>query len=37
MCNGKSVGAGGLINGGYTMLFLHMINGGNMTLLHSAC
>jgi hypothetical protein len=31
-CNDKSVGTGG-IDGGYTMLFLRMINGGNTTLL----
>jgi hypothetical protein len=36
MCDGKSAGVGGLINGGDTMLFLGMIDGGNMTLLHSA-
>jgi hypothetical protein len=35
-CNGKSVCAGGLINGGDTMLFLGMIDGGNMMLLPSA-
>jgi hypothetical protein len=32
-CNGKSAGTGGLIDGGDTMLFLGMINGGNTTLL----
>ncbi len=32
-CNGKSAGVGGLIDGDKTMLFLGMINGGNMTLL----
>ncbi len=32
-CNGKSACAGGLIDGGNTMLFLGMINGGNTTLL----
>jgi hypothetical protein len=33
MCDGKSVCAGGLIDGGDTMLFLGMIDGGNTTLL----
>jgi hypothetical protein len=33
MCDGKSACAGGLIDGGNTMLFLGMINGGNTTLL----
>jgi hypothetical protein len=32
-CNGESVGVGGLINGGNTMLFLGMIDGGNTMLL----
>ncbi len=32
-CNGKSADVGGLINGDETMLFLGMINGGNMALL----
>ncbi len=32
-CDGKSAGAGGLIDGDKTMLFLGMINGGNTTLL----
>jgi hypothetical protein len=32
-CNGKSVGAGRLINGDEMMLFLGMINGGDTTLL----
>ncbi len=32
-CNGKSACAGGLINGGDTMLFLGMIDGGNTMLL----
>jgi hypothetical protein len=36
MCNGKSAGAGGLINGGNTMLFLGMIDSGNTMLLYSA-
>jgi hypothetical protein len=35
-CDGESAGVGGLINGGNRMLFLGMINGGDMTLLHSA-
>ncbi len=35
-CNGKSAGAGGLINGGNTMLFLCMIDGINTMLLHLA-
>jgi hypothetical protein len=33
---GKSAGTGGLIDGSDTMLFLGMIDGGNMMLLHSA-
>jgi hypothetical protein len=33
MCNGKSVCAGVLINGGNMMLLLGMIDGGNTTLL----
>jgi hypothetical protein len=33
MCNGKSTGMGGLIDGGDTILFLGMINGGNTKLL----
>jgi hypothetical protein len=32
-CNGESACEGGLINGGKTMLFLGMIDGGNTTLL----
>jgi hypothetical protein len=32
-CNGESAGAGGLINGSNTMLFLSMIDGSIMTLL----
>ncbi len=32
-CNSKSAGAGGLIDGDETMLFLGMIDGGNTTLL----
>jgi hypothetical protein len=32
-CDGKSACAGGLIDGGNTMLFLGMIDGGNTTLL----
>jgi hypothetical protein len=32
-CNGKLACKGGLIDGGKTMLFLGMINGGNTTLL----
>ncbi len=32
-CDGKSAFAGGLIDGGNTMLFLGMINGGNTMLL----
>jgi hypothetical protein len=32
-CNGKSAGAGGLIDGDKMMLFLRMIDGGDMTLL----
>jgi hypothetical protein len=32
-CNVKSAGAGGLIDGDKTMLFLGMIDGGNTTLL----
>jgi hypothetical protein len=32
-CNSKSAGAGGLIDGGNTMMFLGMINDGNTTLL----
>ncbi len=32
-CDGRSACAGRLINGGDTMLFLGMINGGNTTLL----
>ncbi len=32
-CNSKSACAGGLIDGGNTMLFLGMIDGGNTTLL----
>jgi hypothetical protein len=32
-CNGKSAGAGRLIDGDETMLFLGMINGRNKTLL----
>ena len=32
-CDGKSAGMGGLINGGNTMLFLGMIDGGKTTLL----
>ncbi len=32
-CNGKSAGAGGLIDGSHTMLFLGMIDGGDTTLL----
>ncbi len=35
MCNGKSVGMGGLIHRGVTMLFLSMIDGGDMMLLNS--
>jgi hypothetical protein len=35
-CDGKSAGAGRLIDGGNTMLFLGMIDGGNTMLLHSA-
>ncbi len=31
-CDGKSAGAGGLIDGDETMLFLGMIHGGNTTL-----
>ncbi len=31
--DGESVGMGGLINGGDTMIFLDMINGGNTMLL----
>jgi hypothetical protein len=31
-CNGKSAGAGGLIDGGNTMLFLGMINGSGTML-----
>jgi hypothetical protein len=31
MCNGKLACKGGLIDGGKTMLFLGMINGGNTT------
>jgi hypothetical protein len=34
-CGGKSACAGGLIDGGNTMLFLGMINSGNTTLLLS--
>jgi hypothetical protein len=33
MCNGKSAGAGRLIDGGDMMLFLSMINGGDTMLL----
>jgi hypothetical protein len=33
MCDGKSAGAGRLIGGGDTMLFLGMIDGNNTTLL----
>jgi hypothetical protein len=33
MCDGKSACAGRLIDGGNTMIFLGMINGGNTTLL----
>jgi hypothetical protein len=36
MCNSKSAGVGGLIDGGDMMLFLSMIDGGVMTLLLSA-
>jgi hypothetical protein len=36
MCDGKSAGAGGLINGGDRMLFLGMIDGSNTMLLHLA-
>ena len=32
-CDGESAGAGGLIDGGNTMLFLGMINGGKKALL----
>jgi hypothetical protein len=32
-CDGKSACAGGLIDGGNTMLFLGMINGGKKALL----
>jgi hypothetical protein len=32
-CNGKSAGMGRLIDGGNTMLFLGMIDGGKTTLL----
>ncbi len=32
-CNGKSAGAGRLINGNKTMLFLGMIDRGNMMLI----
>ncbi len=32
-CNGESACAGGLINGGNTMLFLGMIDSSNTTLL----
>ncbi len=32
-CDGESACAGGLIDGGNTMLFLGMINGGNTMLL----
>jgi hypothetical protein len=32
-CNGKSAGAGGLIDEDKMMLFLGMIDGGNTTLL----
>ena len=32
-CDGESACADGLIDGGITMLFLGMINGGNTTLL----
>ncbi len=35
-CDGKSADAGGMIDGGNTMLFLGMIDGGNTMLLHSA-
>jgi hypothetical protein len=35
-CNGESAGAGGLIDGGNTTLFLGMINNSNTTLLHLA-
>ena len=33
MCDGKSAGAGRLIGGGDTMLFLGMIDSSDMTLL----
>jgi hypothetical protein len=33
MCNNKSVGAGGLIDGGNMIIFLGMINSGDTTLL----
>jgi hypothetical protein len=33
MCNGKLACEGRLIDGGKTMLFLGMIDGGNTTLL----
>jgi hypothetical protein len=36
MCNGKSASVGELIDGGNTMFFLGKIDGGDMTLLHSA-
>jgi hypothetical protein len=36
MCNCKSACAGGLIDGGNTMLFLGMIDSGNTMLLHLA-
>ncbi len=32
-CDGKSAGTGGLIDRDEMMLFLEMIDGGNMTLL----
>jgi hypothetical protein len=36
MCDSKSAGTGGLIDGSIMMLFLGMIDGGDTMLLHLA-